>query len=146
MGIKPFLMAIGLIVIGTIAYSQSEIRFTYDDSGNRIERRLIILGDKSAQIGDSNSTKENVLVENQGGLQIRIYPNPTKGRVKLEIPSYEAGVAGEIHVFDPNGRKVLSQKRINHINTIDLSMVKNGIYFLKLTYGGQRVDWKIIKQ
>ena len=58
---------------------------------------------------------------------ITMFPNPTKGVVYIEALNIEIQ---EIIVFDINGREVYVSNNYN--NTIDISFLTNGIYFLQL--------------
>ena len=75
-----------VIVSGT-AHAQTSFEFTYDGSGNRVTRAIIPL--KSATIKpDSLDAKQAIKpLEDQIGLQkTRIYPNPTKGMLRVDFP------------------------------------------------------------
>jgi hypothetical protein len=73
--------------------------------------------------------------------KLRIYPNPTKGQLK--ITNYELRENSTIEMFDVVGRKLShwavsgAELHDSHF-TIDISHLANGMYFLK-------VDGKVIK-
>lgn len=146
MKFKSLIIMLGFIVIGFIANCQISIQFTYDDSGNRIERKVIDLS-KSAIIAKSSASGwEEALIDQLSNLEIKIYPNPTKGKIKIEIPALEKEINGAIQIFDINGRIIINQQYIKPRNIVNIEHVKNGFYFLKLQYEGQLLEWKIIKQ
>ena len=64
---------------------------------------------------------------------IRVYPNPSKGLINVQISKYFGTV--DIQLIDITGRQVYSAKKVefNGQKTIDLSSVNAGIYMLKIT-------------
>lgn len=64
--------------------------------------------------------------------QVSIYPNPTNGVVKINIPNYFSDL--NIKVYDLNGREILKQNvpNFNLESSIDLSGKASGFYVLKI--------------
>jgi len=81
-------------------------------------------------------------VEEQILQYISLYPNPTKG--ELFIASKQSLVGSEINIYDISGRLVINNKLTG--NTVDVSNLNTGLYFLNLTIDGQRVKLQFIKQ
>ena len=83
----------------------------------------------------TTNTNENKLSDN-----IKIYPNPTSGIVKLEVTNFYA-VNYEIIVFDLLGNIILKEK---NPSTINISSYDGGIYLLTiLTENGDTFTKKI---
>ena len=80
---------------------------------------------------------DNDFIENN----ISIYPNPTSSQVTISDTDKEIS---NITIIDITGKVVLSLKPEN--TEIDLSMLKNGIYFMKIQQGDEFVTKKIIKK
>ena len=77
---------------------------------------------------------------NDNNLHISIYPNPVSdGFINLVNYSNEPL---DIEVFDLNGRKVISQKSV--FDSIDVSVLSEGIYSLKLSRHGRSDIKKLI--
>ena len=77
---------------------------------------------------------------NDNNLHISIYPNPVSdGFINLVNHSNEPL---DIEVFDLNGRKVISQKSV--FDSIDVSVLSEGIYSLKLSRNGRSYIKKLI--
>ena len=79
-----------------------------------------------------------------GSATIKVYPNPTPGLVYVEVPSgNEAGSA--ITVVDMTGKTVL-QQQINYTGKIpvDLSELRNGIYFIRVENAGKQTIHKVV--
>ncbi len=118
--------------------------FTYDASGNRIERVIDLT--KSAQItASSSSANEEKLFEAElSNLDIRIYPNPTKGVLKVEIPDI-GDIKPTLVVYNLQGKQLVHKTVSNQISTINLSVHPAGMYIMKIVNGQESLDWKIIK-
>lgn len=78
---------------------------------------------------------------------LEIYPNPTKGRIKLLIPNSEVGLA-DVLVCDLNGRRLFSKQYMatNDTNSydIDLSHLTQGIYLLNVRINGSSLSKKLV--
>ena len=78
---------------------------------------------------------------------LEIYPNPSKGNIKVLIPNQEAGMA-DVLVCDLNGRKLYSRQfqTTNEINTfdIDLSHLVRGVYLLNVRINGTSQSRKLV--
>ncbi|NMH29560.1 T9SS type A sorting domain-containing protein [Flavobacterium silvaticum] len=70
------------------------------------------------------------------------YPNPVNEL--LYVKAGAAVLGKSFSIFDGNGRMVLSGKLSNEINTIDMSGVSRGIYFLKVD--GEGIALKVVKR
>ena len=86
------------------------------------------------------STSLSINNNNNNNLHISIYPNPVSdGFINLVNHSNEPL---DIEVFDLNGRKVISQKSV--FDSIDVSVLSEGIYSLKLSRHGRSDIKKLI--
>jgi hypothetical protein len=137
--------------------SLKHIRYTYDESGNRTSRNVIVLKSASyitqrdsggiVQTSGSGLAGETY-EENIGKQNIKIYPNPTKGVLLVETEGYEK-VAPEktaLYVYSFSGKQLFTKTYLNSSFTVDLSNYPNGIYLLKLILGDTKSEWKIIKE
>lgn len=118
--------------------------YTYDASGNRTERVIDLT--KSAEIAaSSSSTNEEQLFEAElANLDIRIYPNPTKGLLKVEIPDI-GDIKPTLVIYNLQGKQLVNKTVSNQISTINLSDQPPGMYIMKIVNGEESLDWKIIK-
>ena len=74
-------------------------------------------------------------------------PNPTDGRVSVEVKSLELkDKSGEatITVCDATGREVLTRKASTPTTLLDLSELPAGTYFVTVTIGGQSGTRKLV--
>lgn len=120
-------------------FTQNKISFSYDSNGNRLNKTIVL--SKSAV-----STTSNLFTEQIGNREIKIYPNPTKGILKVEIPDSDKIKDGIISVYNLQG-KLITKKKIESVkNTIDISSVSNGLYIMQISIDKEVSSWKIIKQ
>ena len=79
-----------------------------------------------------------------GVFEVHIYPNPTKGKVNLNINSSEVQDV-ELSVMDITGRVVMRQK-YSALQTIQFDMSGNvsGMYFVQMNIDGNQVVKKLL--
>lgn len=146
---KPIYLLVCLLVavlFSVTVHAQAALEFTYDDSGNRLTRGLIHL--KSATIPADSTLAQQMKkpLEDQVGLQkTRIYPNPTKGMLRIDFPSLTDQDA-TIKVYDPSGRLIVQKSAISSGNEVDLSAYPSGFYIMIIHIGQEKKEWKIIKE
>jgi len=82
-------------------------------------------------------------IDSQKSMQLKIYPNPTTGELKIE--SGELKIE-HIDVYDVAGRKQLSTFNSQLSTEIDISHLSAGIYFVKVMTEQGEITKKIIKR
>ncbi|MFO7574582.1 MAG: T9SS type A sorting domain-containing protein [Bacteroidales bacterium] len=139
-----FFTFFGLFSLCTLSQT---IAYDYDDSGNRIERIILLQNGNKGDSDNTVSSKEEVILDSafDEGM-LRIYPNPTGGLLRIEIPSgWLDGHKAMIVVYGLNGRKLI-EKHVSSDIEIDLSNYQNGVYVLHIIRGDIISRWKVIKQ
>ncbi len=147
------IMSIILILTSMMnGISQNVINFAYDAAGNRVSR-TIDLG--AAQTAINGGEIENLSIEKSEDFfteviaekEIKIYPNPTKGQLRVDILGYEdLNNNSSIQVFNTGGKLLYKSDTPSQTNDINLSDKPNGLYLMVITIAGERSTWKIIKQ
>lgn len=74
-----------LIWVMPYAASAQSVKYSYDNAGNRIKREIVM----KAKSSYKETSRTECFSEMLSDKDIRIYPNPTKGRLKIEIAGYE---------------------------------------------------------
>ena len=98
---------------------------------------------ESKSVDDEISPLEQELMQ----CKIRVFPNPTKGFLNMEISSGEENCCYDFTLYSSSGQKLLNEKQIGNGNvSLDLSTYSTGIYILILKYGEEVVQYKIVKQ
>jgi len=147
MKFKYFIGSVFIILLISSICSAQSYSFHYNARGHRDLRNVISL--KSATIPtDSLSAKElNKPLEDQIGLQkTLIYPNPTKGLLRIDLPVLTNQEA-MIRVFDSGGKLVIQKTAVESNNEVNLSDYPSGFYIMTIQIGNNnRKEWKIIKE
>ncbi|MDY6800970.1 MAG: T9SS type A sorting domain-containing protein [Bacteroidota bacterium] len=73
---------------------------------------------------------------------LKVYPNPTKGNISIEIPEH-INVQTNIDVYSLSGVNVFSSKISKDDNRINLNHLNNGIYIIRIIYDGKVYSNKI---
>jgi hypothetical protein len=133
------------VLFSANAHAQTNYRFTYDSRGNRLTRTVIQL--QRAVVSDTlQAKKTDEVLEDQIGLQkARIYPNPTKGLIRIDLPSLTDQQA-VLRVYDQSGRLIMNKPVVSTDNEVDLSSSPTGFYIMVIQLGRERKEWKIIKE
>ncbi len=133
--------------------SGASIQFEYDAAGNRTVRKEITLL-KSAVVKEDIEDEEEieagdeplVFTETLAQSTIYIYPNPTKGLLKVEINSNGENKPVSLQVYDISGKILLQQSNVASFAALDLSNQPAGVYILRLISDTEKSEWKIIKE
>ena len=72
--------------------------------------------------------------------EINIYPNPVNTELKI---NFQSNTIFDVEIFNTLGKTIIKTKIKN---TIDISQLVNGIYYLKLKDGSNHYSQKFIKQ
>jgi hypothetical protein len=148
------IVLIALLGFGLMAQAQISIGFNYDDNGNQIKRGIRVNGviERKEVVSNqiSDLLKEPVTKTDSisvGTYAIKVYPNPTRGFVNLQID----GIADKDLVYykliNMQGQWLLAQTQVNdRLTTIDLERMANGIYFLYTLVNGETKIWRLVKE
>lgn len=143
---KKLLLLIGMImslIFPLACVAQTTIEYHYDSSGNRTER-VIVLNTKSANIGGDENSSEVVDDKLDAG-EIKIYPNPTEGLLKIDLPNLDLPNAN-LYLYDLNAKLIQQQTAVRGGNEMNLSAYSAGVYLLIIQAGQEKWEWKIIKK
>jgi hypothetical protein len=120
------------------------INYAYDNSVNRVSRRLAV-SKSLLNERDSSSIAKEKITEQIGEKSIVVYPNPAREEVNVEISGYDENLKGSITLFDQGGRMLINNTQISIRNTFNLSRYPNGIYFMLIQIGTNRTNYTIVK-
>ena len=132
-----YLVILFLLILTSPAFSQTKIKYTYDNAGNRIKREMTPMFreeivDRGA-IPDSSWTSD----------QIRVFPNPTLDYLYVALPP---GIqeTGSLQLFDPAGRLVRQEPLSSETTSLDMTGQPNGNYALVIRLGQRTLHWKVV--
>jgi len=138
---KNFLVTVFLLLTPILLVGQNTIKYSYDAAGNRTER-TIILATKSAIV-----QSDTIFTDQLAERDIKIYPNPTDGFLKVEIGNTEGIKNYTITINAMNtGKQVKKVKATLPLTDIDVSNQPFGVYIMLIDIDGKSTSWKIIKR
>lgn len=123
--------------------AQTSFTFAYDASGNRTSRTIAL---KSAFIpqNDTIAAKQETFEDLIGNRPVKIYPNPTRGLIQVELPLIE-NLNAIIRVYGTQGALIREVRVKDFTTDIDLSQHPNGLYILRISIDDLSSEWRIIK-
>mgnify|MGYP000958615018 CR=1 FL=1 len=127
------------------AYAQNKIKYTYDSAGNRLSRQKEIVVQTRGVLSDDEG-EPSIYEEKLSETKVTIYPNPTRGMLKVDISGVEKFENARISLYDLTGKLLQQWAGISQSNEIDLSERTSGVYIMQIVYNGNASSWKIIKE
>ena len=126
------------------------VKYRYDASGNQISReKTIVFASLSGQGSDDAVTNiENPFFEDIfNERKITIYPNPTKGMLRIDITGDELPSDAMIFIYNSSGSTVRQMNKITESNIVDISSQPAGVYIMRVVLDKKIIStWKIIKE
>jgi hypothetical protein len=129
--------------------TQNTIKYSYSNSGNRTARHVIFFNSAKAASDTSAQnlkSKQNAFEETLGTQKIIIYPNPTQGKLVIDIQGYKTGTGTSLYLYNLTGKALYSKSPADSSNPLDVSGYPQGTYILKVTLGEKVSEWKIVKE
>lgn len=137
------LLLLLLALFSSDTYAQ-HIKYTYDSAGNRKKRQKEIVVQTRGALSDGE--EPSVYEEELSETKVTIYPNPTKGMLKVDISGIQKFEESRISLYDLTGKLLQQWAGISQSNAIDLSDRTPGMYIMQIAYNGKVSTWKIIKE
>ena len=119
----------------------TKISYDYDVAGNRISRKVVTLPPPQSvkQHPPDSIAVDDMLAERT----IRVYPNPTKGALGVEITGGDWDENIDLILFSGQGIRLYHAKAHQGINPIDMTVYPEGWYILRVQAGEQRKEFKV---
>jgi hypothetical protein len=136
---KLFSIALFLVGICSLASITSQaqtcpqIQFSYDEAGNRVQRKLTTVPCKRTQDAPANNLIANV------------YPNPAHDKINIELQEDAAVPESKITLYDLNGREIYSTISSSLQIQVDVSALLPGTYLLKVERGKEQATYNVSK-
>lgn len=153
---KHFYLSVLFLLFSSISYAQTVgpdqeyyARYSYDSAGNRVAKTIIVgtspkLKSKAAPGMDEDDTE--TFIDRIGEAEIKIYPNPTKGNLVVEINNIGENANSYVSLLDTQGKLLRKETVTDGLSFLDLTHFINGTYILKIYIDGKTTVWKIIKE
>ena len=139
-----FLLSVVLSMWAGLDICAQRIKYTYDNAGNRLTRQKEIVVQTRGALSDEE--EPSVYEEELSETKVTIYPNPTRGMLKVDISGVEKFENARISLYDLTGKLLQQWAGISQSNEIDLSERTPGMYIMQIVYNGNASSWKIIKE
>lgn len=142
---KPVITLLLFMGIFIAINAQSTLRYSYDASGNRTYREIVL----SRNADDLNLNQKhtaNYYEEEIGKVQLRIYPNPVKSILKVAVDGFTGEISAECLLFNISGIMIEQRILVDQETQIDMSNCQSGHYVLQIIVNGEKTTWKIIKE
>lgn len=140
--VKIISMLFFVTVLAVHLKAQQTVVFEYDAAGNRTQRYQ---AKKEKSLEADLLHFENPLPEINTELQAKVYPNPTSGILNIEINLSET-LPVNITLVDQQAKQVLKSGISENAETLNLTHLQPGTYFLRLHNTEKKLVYKIIKQ
>ena len=135
---------ITILLLLTARLQAQKVCITYDKAGNRTNRTICLKSKEATS--DSVSIAKIPITENMGEMVITLYPNPTKGQLKIQITNKTCETEGVLELYDLSGRLVIVQKTVGESTMLDISRYPLGIYLMRIRICDKVSEWRIIKE
>ncbi len=134
-----------LLATACISFAQTPlpIEISYDAAGNRITRKVLQISTMSKGGNYADST---YYLDQMQSIQMKVYPNPTQGKVYITMSEIEENAFKEIRLYDNQGKLVYKSDGYGNTIEIDISSYPTGYYMVELYVNEEHTTWKIIKQ
>ena len=132
-----------LICLHTILGSAQTVKFDYDNDGNVIQRKVLIMSvPKQKQATEAPAP----VTQDLGEQKISLYPNPTRGEFLLSVQLLNNKETNSYSLYSLNGSLIAKEPISGNSTTVNISEYPKGIYLLDIFLGDKVSRWKVIKQ
>lgn len=143
--IKTTLVFIGLAFFIQTNFSQN-VSYTYDAAGNRTGRSIAATQRSSDQPVEKVAKATTSISDTLADFSVKIYPNPTEGKVRIDINNLPVGEKANLNLYNVSGHLIVSKKNVTSSTEINIHGHHKGVYILKVIAGKQQKEWKIVKK
>lgn len=141
---KRIYMNLTFLCLPLLTMAQSRIAYAYDASGNRVKREIIMQLPKAKQ--QTFETEGQVFSDMLQEHDVKIYPNPTDGILKVSISGIKNTDKCSLAIYTLRGDRIMLDERQQYNFDVNISNQPAGTYLLRITINNQSTTWKIIKK
>lgn len=127
-----------------VTNAQTNIGFTYDNSGNIIERKLLIQNNRpNAPVINPKPHSEEK--DSMNVLEFKIYPNPTNDFVIIDGSLPNDCKSAKLYLINNSGQILLKDNYDGSSKSINVQDLKPGVYYLEINYSKKKSsNYKVI--
>lgn len=140
-----YLILFSLITSSLSVSGQNIVSYAYDNAGNRISRKIVLLTSNPTHV--KKDTLAPAPVEEQSGnRKILVFPNPTKGALAIEITGGNDKEIIRIVLISAQGIQLKNLNVTNGTTAVDMHLYPPGWFILRVLAGDKVTEFKIIKE
>ena len=144
--VRVILLGFFAMVCLQAVHSQNTVSYGYDAAGNRISR-VITLSILRSSNEEQPKSEEEVYSEVLKDFTVKIYPNPTKGELTVDIEQLPEGKTASLWLYNAQGKFILQKTGLSGgSERLNISKQPKGIYLMKIATKDASTEWKIIKE
>jgi len=144
--VRVILLGFFAMVCLQAVHSQNTVSYGYDAAGNRISR-VITLSTLRSSNEEQPKSEEEVYSEVLKDFTVKIYPNPTKGELTVDIAQLPKGKTASLRLYNAQGKFILQKTGLSGgSERLNISKQPKGIYLMKIATKDASTEWKIIKE
>jgi hypothetical protein len=91
-------------------------------------------------------TDSVVIKETIGERTIKVFPNPTRGALGIEIQGGDPKHEIRLMIYSGAGAVLYNQPATEGLNPIDMTQYPQGWYILRVVAGTEKREYKIVKE
>jgi len=149
----------------TKSASTPTVRYSYDASGNRVQRQLIVpipfalvnnnIADTTVTDDINNiiaANNQTLIKEGSAGIttitegDIKVFPNPVQSNLNVHFTGNAIAEGCTMQIYDGSGKIFYQAAAAKNQTQINMSQAKVGIYYMVVvTKDGKRLWWKVSK-
>lgn len=142
----PFIILLFTMTVFGFGLNAQDIQFEYDDAGNCIVKYKTVVLPSYVKGNKKDTTKILPQSEIISDREVVIYPNPTKGALKIEIKGKTPEKPIQYLLTDLSGKIVTQAESQEMYFVFDMASFPSGIYLLRVRIDDKWSKWKIIKE
>lgn len=135
-----------LTLLPVVSSAQGRIGYSYDAAGNRVKREIIMPAPKTMAKQQNFSSDNQSFSDMLCDHSVKIYPNPSKGTLKICIFGLKDSDKCSLGVYTTQGVQILAKKVKTDNTDVNISNQPNGVYLLQIAINGKSTTWKIVKK
>ncbi|MDD4991456.1 MAG: T9SS type A sorting domain-containing protein [Paludibacter sp.] len=133
-----------LSILSQLGVAQNVVSYAYDNAGNRISRKVVNL----TVTPNPPHVKKNIepVEEQLGERTIKVFPNPTKGALAVDISGGSDKDQLRIILYNADGKQLLNKQVQQGTTPVNMAVYPAAYYILRIQAGEKVTEFKIIKQ
>ncbi|MDD4991754.1 MAG: T9SS type A sorting domain-containing protein [Paludibacter sp.] len=133
-----------LSILSQLGVAQNVVSYAYDNAGNRISRKVVVY---NTNLTHAKKTVDPPPVEEQlGERTIKVFPNPTKGALAVDISGGSDKDQLRIILYNADGKQLLNKQVQQGTTPVNMTAYPAAYYILRVQAGEKVTEFKIIKQ